>query len=61
MIPDFVKSIIWDIVYIILGYCLIYKIPRILGLKRPYDTITKIVGILIVVFSAFSIIKAVLQ
>lgn len=61
MIQDIFKSIIWDLVYVVLGYCLVYKVTPVLSLKGKWSTIIKIIGLLIIVFSVFSIIKLILR
>lgn len=54
------KSIILDLAYIALGYCLIFKVPSIIGLTQKATKITKIIGLLIIIFCIFNIINSIL-
>ena len=56
-----INTIVWNIVYILLGYCFIYKIPPILSLKKQYSTILKIIGILTIIFGVFNIVEEILK
>lgn len=60
MIPEAIKTIIWDIVFIVLGYCMIYKIPSIVGLKKNHATVLKIVGVIIIILSTFNILHTII-
>lgn len=60
VMSEMIKSLIWRIVWLTLGYCMIYKIPQIVGFKKKPATIVKLVGIIICVISIFSILELIL-